>query len=105
MFRQSFWMIALIVSGCALIEQPTPELAVARAAISEAERSGAAERAPQELASARDRLARAEAHARLLHYDEALFLAEQAEADARLAAVKSRASAAESALDAVQRRP
>jgi hypothetical protein len=93
-----FWLL----SSCALVQQPTAELAVARAAVSDAESAGAAERAPAELASARERLTRAESQSRLRHYDEALALAQEAEADARLAAIKSRAVSAESALQAVR---
>lgn len=92
-----------LLSGCALVETPTAELAVARSAIADAESAGAAEHAPEDIASARERLARAEARARMRHYDEAQYLAEQAEADARLAAAKSRAASAESALGAVRR--
>jgi hypothetical protein len=105
MKRLSFWVIATLVSACALIEQPTAELSAARAAIADARSAGAAAWAPQELGSAEARLARAESHARLRHYDEALFFAEQAEADARLAAVKSRAASAESSLGTRQQRP
>lgn len=105
MKRQSFLVMAMLVCGCALIEQPTAELSAARSAIADARTAGAAEWAPQELGSAETRLARAEAHARLRHYDEALFFAQQAETDARLAAVKSRAAAAESSSGMRQQRP
>jgi hypothetical protein len=94
------WAALLLLAGCALVSAPEAELADARAAVGEAENAGAAELAPAELASAIDRLARAEAYADQRHYDEALFLAEQAKADARLAAVKARAASAESALAA-----
>jgi hypothetical protein len=91
------WAVLLLLCGCALVSEPTAPLAAARQAIEDAEQAGAAELAPAELAAAIDRLARAEARARQRHYDEATFLAEQAEADARLAAVRSRAAAAEAA--------
>jgi hypothetical protein len=91
----------LLSTACATAD--TPELVAARSAISDAESAGAAQSAPAELASARDRLARAEAEQRKRHYDEASFLAEQAEAAARLAAVKSRAAAAEVELRAIGR--
>jgi uncharacterized protein DUF4398 len=97
------WLLLLLGAACALVDTPTAELAVAQSAIREAEGAGAPEHAPAELASARDRLARAQVEARMRHYDESLFLAEQAEADARLAAVKARAASAEAALGAVQR--
>lgn len=91
------WAVFVLLSGCALVSEPAAPLAAARQAIEDAERAGAAELAPAELAAAIDRLARAEARARQRHYDEAVFLAEQAEADARLAAVRSRATATEAA--------
>jgi hypothetical protein len=102
MLRVWFATMLCLLSSCALVEQPTAELAVARAAIGDAESAGAAERAPAELNAARDRLARAESHSRLRHYDEALAFAQEAEADARLAAIKSRATEAELALRAVK---
>jgi hypothetical protein len=103
MVRRLSWLLVLLGCACALVDTPTAELAVAQSAIRDAESAGAAVRAPAELASARDRLARAQAESRKGHYDEALFLAEQAEADARLAAVKSRAASAEAALGVVRR--
>ena len=99
--RRLAWMFILLCAACATVD--TPELAAARSAISDAESASAAQRAPAELAAARDRLARAEAEQRKRHYDEASFLAEQAEAVARLAAVKARAAAADAELRAVRR--
>jgi hypothetical protein len=85
-----------------LVGTPDAELAAARSAVADAESAGAATRAPADLAAARDKLARAEDRARLRHFDEAQSLAEQAAADARLAALRARAAAAETALDAVR---
>ena len=90
-----------LLSSCA-VEHPPAELAVARSAIADAESAGAALRAPAELAAARDRLSRAESRSRQRHYDEAVAFAQEAEADARLAATKARATAAESDLQAVK---
>jgi hypothetical protein len=84
-----------LLASCALVEPPTAQIAVTRAAIAEAERAGAADRAPAELAAAREKLAAAEMRTRRGHYDEAQILAEQAETDARLAAVMARAAALE----------
>lgn len=94
---------AVLLGGCASGNAPRAELAVARAAISDAEAAGAVDRAPAELSSARDKLRRAEAAARVSHYDEAGQLAEEAEVDARLATLKSRAAAARTALTAIER--
>jgi hypothetical protein len=84
-----------LLASCALVEPPTAQIAVTRAAIAEAERAGAADRARAELAAAREKLAAAEMRSRRGHYDEAQILAEQAETDARLAAVRARAAALE----------
>jgi hypothetical protein len=54
-------------------------------------------------APGREKLARAERHSRLRHFDEAQSLAQQAEVDARLAATRARAASAERARDAVER--
>ncbi len=93
------------LAACALVEPPTAELAAARTAISDAEAAGAAQRAPAELASARDKLIEAEWRSRRGHNDQAQFLAEQALADARLATMKARAAVADSALSAIRQRP
>ena len=102
MARRLSCLLVLLITACAGDPQ-TPEVVAAQSAIRDAESAGAATRAPAEIASARDRLARAQAEARKRHYDEASFLAEQAEADARLAEVKSRAAAAEAELSATRR--
>jgi Domain of unknown function (DUF4398) len=91
--------------ACALVQPPTAELAAARAAIADAEAAGAAARAPAELASARGKLAEADARTRRGHHDQAQLLAEQAAADARLATMKARAAAAETALNAIRLSP
>lgn len=103
MWRTWTGALALTLVSCALVDRPEAELATARAAIMDAESAGAAERSPNELASARDKLARAQQRARLGHFDEAQWLAEQAEVDARLAALRARAASVEAARDAVQR--
>ncbi len=70
---------------------PTSELAAARAAITQAEASGAAQLAPVDLYSARDKLLRAETVMRNEQFDEARRLAEQSAADGDLAERKARA--------------
>ncbi len=73
------------VGGCASTPVPDEKIAVAQAALQRAEQNGAPEYAPVELATARDKLARAQA-AQARH-DElpATQLAEQANIDAQLA--------------------
>lgn len=95
------WLLVLLSAACAA-DTPAAQLA-AQSAIRDAESAGAAERAPAELASARNHLVRAQIETRQRRDDEAQFLAERAEADARLAAAKSRAASAEAELGNVRR--
>lgn len=77
--------IALSVAGCASTPIPNEKLAVAKSSVQRAEQSGAPELAPVEMAAARDKLARAEKAAADREPKPATLLAEQANADARLA--------------------
>jgi hypothetical protein len=77
---------------------PTAELSMARAAITQAEASGAGQASPVELLAARDKLARAEAALRSEQYDSARRLAQQSAADAELAETTARADRARRAV-------
>lgn len=81
---------------------PTEQLAVTRAAIEEAQTAGATERAPVEMQAARRKLD--ESRRAVVEDDNARArrLAEQAEADARLAAAKARSSRSQEAVAALQ---
>jgi hypothetical protein len=72
------------LGACATTPPPAAELAAARAAVSHAHGS-ASRHAPDQLVAAQAKLARAEAAMAQREYAEALRLAEQAEADAKLA--------------------
>lgn len=82
---------------------PTSEMATARAIISQAEASGAAQSAPVELLSARENIVKAEAAVRAENYEPARRMAVKAEADASVADRKARAKKAEMAVDEVNR--
>jgi Domain of unknown function (DUF4398) len=75
------WMLA----ACASTPIPNEKIAVAKASLQRAEQSGAPELAPVELASARDKLSRAEKAAADRDAQPATMLAEQANVDAQLA--------------------
>ena len=75
----------LTAAGCASTPIPNEKIAVAKASVQRAEQSGAPEFAPVELAAARDKLSRAEKSAAAREAQPATMLAEQADADARLA--------------------
>ncbi len=78
-----------LLSACASTPAPSAELAVGRAAVERATGAAAAE-APVELASARDKITRANAAFAKEDYGQARRLATEAEADATLAEAQSR---------------
>jgi hypothetical protein len=81
--RTHIWMLA-VLAGCATTEPPQREMTAARAMVAQA-RPVAEKEAPFELAAAQGKLVRAETAMQRGHYEHARLLAEQAEADAKLA--------------------
>jgi hypothetical protein len=77
------WILAML-AGCASTEPPESQMAAARAMVAQA-RPVAGQEAPLELAAAQGKLVRAESAMQRGHYEHARLLAEQAEADAKLA--------------------
>ena len=77
-------LAALALAACATTDPPEREMGAARAMVSQA-RPIAEKDAPQQLAEAQLKLARAEAAMQRKHYEHARILAQQAEADAKLA--------------------
>jgi hypothetical protein len=77
--------VVLAMAACASTPIPNDKIAVAKEAVRRAEQSGAPELAPVELATARDKLSRAEKAAADHDAQPATALAEQADIDARLA--------------------
>jgi hypothetical protein len=77
--------LALTAAGCATTPVPNEKIAVAKASVQRAEQSGAPELAPVEMATARDKLSRAEKAAADRDAQPATELAEQANVDAQLA--------------------
>jgi hypothetical protein len=78
------------LSACASTPIPNEQIAVAKASVQRAEQAGAPELAPVELATARDKLARAEKAAVDSQAQPATDLAEQANVDAQLAEATAR---------------
>ena len=74
-----------VMVGCASTPIPNEKIAVAKAALQRAERAGAPDSAPVELATARDKLSRAEKAVADRDALPATRLAEQANVDAELA--------------------
>jgi len=92
----------MLVAGCASTSAPTEQMAVSRAAVSNALAAGGNQFAPVQFKSASDKLAAAERAMADKDYELALRLAEQAEVDARLAAEMARSTKAQRAADALQ---
>jgi hypothetical protein len=76
-------ILVAAVAACATTDPPEQEMAAARAMVAQARPM--ASDAPTELAAAQGKLERAELAMQRGHYEHARLLAEQAEADARLA--------------------
>ena len=95
MKRIALAFVAALVA-CATTDPPQTELTAAREMVAQA-RAAAGAQAPLELAAAQGKLARAESAMQRGHYEHAKLLAQQAEADAKLAwanAEKARATRA-----------
>ena len=97
------WMIAVLTLGaCATTEPPTAQLAVSRAAVSDAISAGGGEYAPTTIRRAQDMLDRGNAAMIAHQYADARRYAEEAEVDARLAAATARSGKAQKAVTEVQ---
>lgn len=95
--------VLLLLGGCAASPPaPVERYAVAEAAISDAVGAGAAELAPVPLRSAQDKLMQANGAMAAHRYGDARRLAEEAEVDARLAAVTARSRKAQRAVAEVE---
>lgn len=90
------------LAGCATTPPPNEDLALGRAAISEAVSAGAPQYAPVDLRRAQDSLDRASRALAQGHHQDARRFAQDAEADAKLAAAAARSHKAERALDEVE---
>ncbi len=91
-----------LMTGCASTPAPTEQMAVTKAEIDNALRSGSNESAPLELKSAMEKMNAAERAMADKDYAHARQLAEQAELDAKLASVRARSTKAQKAADALQ---
>ena len=99
----AFAATVVVLAACASNPAADEKIAVAKASLQRAEGSGAPEFAPVELASARDKLARAEKANADRNLQPASALADQANADAQLAeatAQQQRSSKAAKEFDA-----
>lgn len=92
----------ILISACASVPPPTEQMAVSKAALNDADSAGANEFAPVQLKSAMDKMQRAEQAMTAKDYPLANRLAEEAEVDAKLAALTARSVKAQKAAEAIQ---
>ena len=92
----------IFMAGCASTPAPTAQMAVSRAAVSDASNAGGNEFAPIQLKSAMDKMAAAERAMKDKDYVVARQLAEQAQVDAQLAGAVAQTDKAKKAAAAVQ---
>lgn len=92
----------LFMAGCASTSVPTEQMAVSRAAVSNAMSAGGNQFAPVQTRSALEKMESADRAMADKDYELALRLAEQAEVDAKLAAEMARSAKAQKAADALQ---
>ena len=94
---------AVVIAGCAsTIPPPTEQMAVSKSAIANAVSAGGSEYAPVEMRTAQEKLDRANRAMDKQDYENARVLAEQAQADARLAEKKAESAKAQKAASVIQ---
>jgi len=92
----------LLITGCASIPAPTSQIAVSKAAITNANSAGGNEFAPLPFNAAMDKMDAAERAMTAQDYLRARNLAEEAQVDAQLATVTARAAKAQKAVGQLQ---
>lgn len=96
-------LCVVVLSACSSMKTPaTADVAVSREAVASAASSGAPELAPAEMAAARDKMMRANQALAAKDYRTAQDLAQQAQADAKLAQSKANSAKATEAANALQ---
>ena len=85
------------IAGCASIPPPTEQMAVSKSAIANAVSAGGSEYAPVEMRAAQEKMDRARRAMEKEDYENARWLAEEAQADARLAEKKAQSAKAQKA--------
>lgn len=93
----------VLAVGCSSMKTPaTADVAVSKAAVDNAASAGGGEYAPLEMNSAREKMSLANKAMAAKNYKLAAALANQAEADAKLAQGKANSGKAQAAADALQ---
>lgn len=95
-------VVVVIFAGCASTPPPTEQMALSKAAVSNATEAGGNEFAPIQLKSAVDKMTAAQQAMDKKDYAVARQLAEQAQVDAQLAAATARSAKAKKATEALK---
>jgi Domain of unknown function (DUF4398) len=93
---------AVVIAGCASIPPPTEQMAVSKSALANAVSAGGSEYAPVEMRTAQEKMDRANRAMDKEDYENARWLAEEAQADARLAEKKAQSAKAQKAVSVMQ---
>src|ERR1700687_6035330 len=93
---------AVLIAGCASIAPPTEQMAVSNSALANARSAGGAEYAPVEMRAAQEKMDHANRAIEKEDYVNARWLAEEAQADARLAEKKAQSAKAQKAASVIQ---
>ena len=93
---------AVVIAGCASIPPPKEQMAVSKSAIANAVSAGGNEYAPVEMRTAQEKMDRANRAMDKEDYENARWLAEEAQADARLAEKKAESAKAQKAASVMQ---
>lgn len=93
---------AILLAACAGTPPPLEQIAVSRAAVSNASSAGGNEFAPHEIKSAMEKMDGVERAMKEKNYSLAKQLAEEAQVDAQLAAAMARSAKAKKAAEALQ---
>lgn len=95
-------LTAVLIAACATVPPPTEQIAVSKSAIANAISAGGNEYAAVEMKSAQEKMDRAARAMQTEDYENARWLAEQAQADARLAEKKAQSAKAQKAANVMQ---
>ena len=93
---------AIVMVGCASVPPPTEQMAVSKAALANAVSAGGNEYASVEMRTAQEKMERANRAMEREDYINARWLAEEAQADARLAEKKAHSAKAQKAASVMQ---
>lgn len=93
---------AVVIVGCASVPPPTEQIAVAKSALASAASAGGNEFASVEMRAAQEKLDRAHQAMDKEDFENARWLAEQAQTDARLAEKKAQSAKAQKAVSVIQ---